>query len=461
MSIDYKESISDVFDSEHEEKAIALFKQHKDATVEEALAEFKQILSDAGITEDEFLCMSLADKKFAGQDAKVNRLMNIWRNNGVGRGGRKYTYDDMANYDIRQSEELMEDTQFSTDQPLLIPKVISQFVREAIEPRMVLTDLLQKVRFSGGRHITFPATSGFYAADIPEGGEYPERRLEFAGEVVAAIGKSGVAVKMTEEMIRYSQFDIMAMHLREAGKALIRHKERKAADSITAAGDTVFDNDGGTPTTGRGIDGTANGSFTLDDLLTMWAAAANEGWQPDALLMNPIGWLIFARDPVMRAFGFANGGALWQPLEGQVGAAPQWKQGGFNILGSTSAVANPRELATTQVGVPSQFPFGPLKIIVSPFIGYDAANNATDIHLVDTSQLGYLIEDEAVTTEEFSDPARDIHKVKFRERYAITGTQDNRGKIARNVVITKGYDLDDLVRWQAGTGDLPAISFTL
>jgi hypothetical protein len=39
----------------------------------------------------------------------------------------------------------------------------------------------------------------------------------------------------------------------------------------------------------------------------------------------------------------------------------------------------------------------------------------------------------------------------------------NEGKaiaIAKNVSITKAYDLEDLLRWQSGTGALPTISQT-
>ena len=47
---------------------------------------------------------------------------------------------------------------------------------------------------------------------IPEGGEYPERKLEVAGTVTAFIGKSGVKVRITDEMLRYSQYDVMSMN---------------------------------------------------------------------------------------------------------------------------------------------------------------------------------------------------------------------------------------------------------
>jgi hypothetical protein len=39
--------------------------------------------------------------------------------------------------------------------------------------------------------------------------------------------------------------------------------------------------------------------------------------------------------------------------------------------------------------------------------------------MFDSNELGVLIVDEDVTTEEFDDPKVDIKKIKLRERYAI------------------------------------------
>ena len=61
----------------------------------------------------------------------------------------------------------------------------------------------------------------------------------------------------------------------------------------------------------------------------------------------------------------------------------------------------------------------PFRIIVSPFVPYDPRRKLTDIYMFDASELGVLIVDEEVTTEEFDDPRVDIRKIKLRERYGI------------------------------------------
>jgi hypothetical protein len=468
---DKNELLETNFDAEQRQVLVNIFNQVKEEAVDEARKGFSEELQKEGVRDD-FFESSPTVRLLEEQKVKAKHIRQIWDHQGISpKTGLRYTIDKICQYDDNQRKKVVQwlnendptflkDTQFSTDQPLLIPRVVTQYFREAIEPRQVLTPLLTRIAYSGGTHITFPATSGIGpAADIPEGGEYPERRIEWAGSVTATIGKSGIAVKMTEEMIRYSQWDVMAMHIKKAGEALIRHKEKKVAAMLFANATTDFNNDGGTPTTGRAKDGTANGTFTMDDLLVMYANAVNAGWAPDTLIMHPQGWLIFARDPTLRAYGFENGKGLWQPYQGQPGAPTAWGGGGF--INDPRSVDDPSQLATTYTPVPDIFPFAPFRVIVSPEVGYDATNNVTDIYLVDSRELGYLIVDEEVTTEEFNDPARDIRKIKFRERYSVASPFDARMRLANNVVLARNYDLSDKLVWDAGVTDLPDISFDL
>ncbi len=387
---------------------------------------------------------------------KYENAYKIWVNNGYekqedqfdpSRKDQKITYGDLC------------DALSTPDASILIPKVISNIVKEAIEPLLVGTSLLQTIRFSAGQQITFPAAGAFTAEDIPEGGEYPERKLEVAGTVTAFIGKSGVKVRITDEMLRYSQYDVMGMHIRAAGRALARHKETKIFNMINNEGVTVFDNNvANKQTSGRASDGTGNGTITLDDLLVMYSKIVEKGFIPNALLMSPLGWLVFARDPILRAFGFANGGPIFSPLQGQPGLASQWYQGGNNV----GPVATAQNVASTYANVPNLFP-APLRIIVSPFCSYTAAVGATpaktDIMMVDTNELGILVVDEDVTTEEWDDPNRDIRAIKFRERYGLGVLNEGQAiAVAKNINIVRAYDLDDSLTWQAGSGALPTIN---
>lgn len=391
----------------------------------------------------------------AGLQTKFETVESLWNGNGYENPKDQF---DPAKRDQKISYREMVDALSTPDASILIGRVVTNVVKEAMEPMLVGTSLLHQIRFSAGQQITFPAAGAFTAEDIPEGGEYPERKLEYAGTVTAFIGKSGVKVRITDEMLRYSQYDIMSMHIRAAGRALARHKETKIFNMINNEGNVIFDNTvANKQTSGRDSAGAGNGTITLDDILVMYSKVVEKGFIPNALLMSPLGWLLFARDPILRAFGFANGGPIYQPLQGQPGLARSWYNGGMNV----GPVATAPNTSTTYANVPNLFP-APLRIIVSPFLAYTAAAGSTaastNIIMCDTNELGILVVDEDVMNDEFEDPNRDIRTIKFRERYGLGILNEGQAiAVAKNVSITRSYDLEDMLTWQAGSGGLPAI----
>jgi len=361
---------------------------------------------------------------FEIKDAK--QFEYLWKNNGFLADGKQVELKDALSV---------------PNAPMLMPKVISNIVKEAQEPLLVGTSLLQRINYSYGQTITFPAVGAMVAADIAEGMEYPERSLQMGGSTVtASIGKSGVAVKVTEEMIRYSQFDVIGMHLRAAGRALARHKEVKIFDYIRAMGVTVFDNVSPAAslkgvTTGRDLSGAGNGSVTMDDIFDAYAQIITQGFFPNTLLMHPLTWTMFVKDATLRSFVLANGGgtffATW--TGNPAGRAP-WdnsSQGGLGMSagqtitpGGNAAGAQPSPLAdypqtlNSAPNLPGYMNI-PFRIIVSPFVPYDPRRKLTDIYMFDSSELGVLIVDHDVMTDEFDDPRVDIRKIKLKERYGI------------------------------------------
>jgi hypothetical protein len=358
------------------------------------------------------------------------------------------------------------------DAPLLLPKVMSNVVREAQEPLLVGTSLLQRINYSYGQTITFPAVGALHAADIAEGMEYPETRLEMGGATVTAtIGKSGLAVKVTEEMIRYSQFDVIGMHLRAAGRALARHKEQKIFNMVKALGVCVFDNVNPTQslkgvTTGRSLNGSPNGSLTMDDVFDCFAQVMTQGFMPNTLLMHPLTWVMFVKDPTLRMFALmSGGGTFFANHTGRVDQQfnPQASQGGLGIgagqnitapgdrsgpgtpsdLGSHSQVMNSAPVLPSYLGMN-------FRIIVSPFVPFDPRRRLTDIYMFDSSELGALVVDEEVTTDEFVDPRVDLRKIKLRERYAVSilhegqavATMKNVHVVANEVVLPAQASID-------------------
>ena len=202
----------------------------------------------------------------------------------------------------------------------MFKRVITEVMREAIEPNLIGTSLLQRIDFDGyGVSISFGtlgATAGL-ALDMAEGQEYPEFSVQHgSGSVTANIGKVGAAFKVTEETLRYSMWDVIGMHPRQVAKALARHKERKIFDMFHRLGVTIFDNRNPANselgrTTGRDLTGSGNGSMTSDDFFDMYSKTLERGFTPNVVLCHPLAWAAFVKDPVMRAFTLQNGGGKW------------------------------------------------------------------------------------------------------------------------------------------------------
>ena len=115
--------------------------------------------------------VEFADK--AMQD-KYDNAWKIWNNNGYENPEDQF---DPKKKDQKIGYSDLVDALSTPDASILLGRVVSNVVKEAIEPLLVGTSLLHKIRFSAGQQITFPAAGAFTAEDIPEGGEYPERKL--------------------------------------------------------------------------------------------------------------------------------------------------------------------------------------------------------------------------------------------------------------------------------------------
>ncbi len=367
----------------------------------------------------------------------------------------------------------VKDLLVSSDASIFIPKVISQVVKEAVEPVLVISNLFQTIRLATGRSIEFPAVGALTAEDIPEGQTYPERQLQVgSGNVVMVnVVKSGLLVRITEEMIEDSQWDVIGLHLRAAGRALARHKESKASNLFSTFGYKVFDNvEPNTAvvgaTIGRAVNGAFNGTPHLNDIFDMIAYLINSGFTPNTLLMHPLAWLMVAKDPILRELAWMSNNNYWGGMySGKVGQTG-WDDA-MNLRYKTIAP----NLSTTQTAIPTgTFPV-PLRVLVSPYVRFvpkgavvykqsdgspatstlvtDGSGKAisplTDIYLIDDSETGVIVQKDDVATEEFNDPLRDIRSMKIRERYGLgLLSQGKAVVVARNVAIALSYDFKNI-----------------
>lgn len=354
---------------------------------------------------------------------------------------RKVKLQDWLDYGRQQLGKTLNDggprfrdTIATPDITPWLPQVIERNVLEASEPLLILNSLFEKMGYEAGQAIEFPAVGAVSAADVAEGESYPIVRLQESGATVTAkVGKSGIAFELTDEAISRSRFDIVNMHLRACARALARHKEVKAANMIASLGTVAFDNVNPSQsifgvTTGRSLNGTANGSLTLDNLFDAFAQVMMQGFTPNTLIMHPLSFVMFMKDEVLRAVTLAGGNQVWwggysgNAANTQAGSRTHVSGGqGVNSplspLGtSTNGVNEFNQALTSAPVLPSRWAW-PLRIVVSPWIPFNPATKMTDIILCDGNELGLYIEEYGVKVDRWEDMAVDSTKIKLKESY--------------------------------------------
>jgi len=363
-------------------------------------------------------------------------------------------------------DDRIDDAVNSTDHSVWIPRVINEVIKEAVEPILIGEKLLQKVPFTPGQIINIGALGAISGQfHMGEAEEYPEVSVQLGeGTMIATVGKYGAAIKFTPEILRYSSYPVIDIHTRAVARAMARAKEEEIFGLITNIGQTVFDNVTPTSseigsTTGRGLNGLANGSITMDDLFDAMRQVMANGFLPNTMIMHPFTWFMFVKDPILRAFALNNGGgtffASWSgnPAEthnpwgnfggqGLGSGAFTHPGGGASGVAATPKMDLPHTQQTSAV-LPSYFSgIAPLNIIVTPFMPYDTENDLTDIILCDRNELGYFIVDETLQISDWTDPRNDMYKIKMRERYSLAIANEGQAVgVIRNVKVNPGNQI--------------------
>lgn len=310
---------------------------------------------------------------------------------------------------------------------VLIPRVIIGAIRKSADPMYLASAFYKKIRMKSGSAIMFPSIGVMRAYDIAEGAEIPQETIDWQthkGSLIS-LGKSGVRIQFTEELIKDCEFDIVGMMLQEAGRAMARHKEQKAFTEWMTHGWTVFDNDlfakdpikwKDAGTTGVDYYNNLNGTMSIDDFLDIIIAVYNNEYSPTDIIMHPLVWTVFAKNGLT--------GSMTAPYDSN--AKLEMPNGSFK-LGPDS--------------VQGRVPFA-FNVNLSPFAPIDKLNKTFDIFAVDRNNVGVQIVKDDLTTEEFRDPSRDIRNVKIIERYGFGTYNEGRAICsAKNISMAKSWPL--------------------
>jgi hypothetical protein len=317
----------------------------------------------------------------------------------------------------RESRVSVTEALTTADANILLPKVISLVVVEAAEPMYLASQFFQRVQLNEGRSMEFMHFGAIRAFEIGEGREYPEQILNIAGQGMAQsvdvkVKKYGLKVNITDEMISDSQWDVIGLHLRAAGRAMARKKEEIIFEEFNKHGHVVFDADNYGPgedgyPTGRGFSGEYNGTLTAEDMIDMAVSIMSAGFTPTDIIMHPLCWALFAKNAML-------------------------SQNDIAAFGQGQYFKDPREFnANNSLG---------LNIIFSPFIGFDQARKKFDFYVIDRNNIGVLLVKDEISTEQFDDPLRDIQTLKIKERYGVGILYGGLGiAVARNISYAKTW----------------------
>ena len=331
----------------------------------------------------------------------------------------------------------------STDAVKLIPKVIEGKLREAAEPEYLGTRFFQTVRVDGGNSAVYviPVVGEVIAYEVGEAGRYNESNPEFTtlenSTLEIRVKKIGVKVSITEEAINDSSWDILGINVRKMGRAMARYKEELIFNNFSTHGHVVFDNNlrptiKEAGTTGLGQDGQYNDTLSVEDFLDMTLALMGNGFNPTDVIMHPLTWVVFARNSMI-----GNGLSF-----GALGGNNVHPNGGIQGTPAAFGMANSgdgQKLIMTPEQVQNRLPV-PMQVNFSPWVHFDKINKRFDMYCLDRSEVGVIAQREALSTDNWTDPERDIRNLKCKERYGI-GMLNN-GKavtVARNIAVAPSY----------------------
>lgn len=388
-------------------------------------------------------------------------LTDLFRKSG-------FMYDDKGEpvLDANGEQERVSFLDFVTETDIkpLLKRVISTILVEGIQPNlMVINNLFTYLPIGDGSEVVeLKSIEEIQVGYVAKGGDFPTSSLSFdnIGSTIAAkVNKVGAQLIIDADVIRKNQFAIVSLWLREAGKALAKFKENVGINVINEMGTVVYDNADPTNsalgvTTGRNIEGVANGSLTITDFQQLYTYLTLRGFRPDTLLVNPLAWQVLALDPLMREIVLKNAVVapnvfpMGNPAGGFVD--PHSGRGYRTYATGTAEGSSADTMGLTPVGASFYLPAStylptPVKVLVSHLVPYSeiterSGKYKTNIIMADSSQCGVLYQEGDTVTNEGFEYKNDTYFVNIYEKYGTGIWAQGKGiALAKNIAVEQNY----------------------
>ena len=153
---------------------------------------------------------------------------------------------------------------------------------------------------------------------------------------------------------------------------------------------------------------------------------------PTDIIMHPLCWVIFAQNSMIgngMTYGAFGGNQVhpWGAVQGTPGFA------------GLAADGDGQKLIMRPEQVQGRLPM-PIQVNLSPFVNFDKINKKFDMYCLDRANVGVIVEKEGLSTDNWTDPERDIRLLKVKERYGVGITNNGRGiTVARNLAVAPTY----------------------
>jgi len=138
--------------------------------------------------------------------------------------------------DFSKGRVSVKETIMSTDTVTLIPRVIEGQLREAAEPEYLATRFMNVINVEGGSGSTVyvvPIVGEVTAKEVAEDGRYQEDSVEFTtlenAQLEVRVKKIGLKIRITEEAISDSSWDVLGINIRKMGTAMARYSMSRIA----------------------------------------------------------------------------------------------------------------------------------------------------------------------------------------------------------------------------------------
>ena len=350
----------------------------------------------------------------------------------------------------------VQDALATPNGPQVLGKIYTEVVQQVVEAGSIGLRLVRKIRHDDivGESTSFKWIG---AGNIPnveraESGEYPEFSIQMGKSAVvrAQFLQRGLVIKITQEDIKYSRWDIIREHITQAALALARAKEQLIFTVFANNGVVIFDNDDASatksvkgPGTGRDRLGNKNGSLSYEDIVDMLAVMNTNNYSPNVMLVHPMSLPIFQKDPMLRHLGFISGNpsaflntSKTAPNPYSNGTVDTWRMQQRAASGNAQMLDDVEQslLSTTTPEFPAFHPFSGMVVIASDLVPFDPVAKKTSIILVDTSATAILNEQTPLTVDSWDEQSREIVAVRLKESYSVDVIDEGRGIcVAKNI----------------------------